>query len=135
MSRRRRAWVALVASAVGAGVAGARWKRRALAAELGVARGARIQAGRLSGRRPAAHAARLAHAHVVILGLVVLAFGSAASPFTDGDRGARLTGVLLRLGALIIPVGFAASAMARTRATPASRSRWSPSEACFWSPA
>jgi hypothetical protein len=54
----------------------------------------------------------LAHAHGVVLGLVVLAFGGTASPFADGDRGARLTGRLLRLGALVIPIGFAASAVA-----------------------
>jgi hypothetical protein len=55
---------------------------------------------------------RLAHAHGVILAVVVLAFAGAGTPFADGDRGARLAGLLLRLGALIIPVGFAASAIA-----------------------
>ena len=55
---------------------------------------------------------RLAHAHGVILGLVVLTLAGAGSPYAAGDRGARVTGVLLRLAALIIPVGFAASAVA-----------------------
>jgi hypothetical protein len=55
---------------------------------------------------------RLAHAHGVVLALVVLAFGRGATT-PHGDRpGAGVTGHLLRAGALIIPLGFALSAVA-----------------------
>jgi hypothetical protein len=58
---------------------------------------------------------RLAHAHGVILALVVLA-AAKASPLADDDgdrgRGARRTGMLLRAGALLVPVGFALGGIA-----------------------
>ena len=57
---------------------------------------------------------RLAHAHGVILALVVLAF-PAALPSDKADqsvRTARRTGILLRAGALLIPAGFALGAIA-----------------------
>ena len=47
---------------------------------------------------------RLAHAHGVVLALVVLAYGRGAA--------AASAGRLLRAGALVIPVGFALSAIA-----------------------
>jgi hypothetical protein len=58
---------------------------------------------------------RLAHAHGVILALVVLAFGRASAqlyPEPDAARGAGHTGLLLRAGALAIPAGFGLSAIA-----------------------
>jgi hypothetical protein len=72
---------------------------------------------------------RLAHAHGVVLALVVLAFGrampvagSVARPLSDAAsaptsdpptdlRGVRRTGRLLRAGALIVPLGFALGAI------------------------
>jgi hypothetical protein len=56
---------------------------------------------------------RLAHAHGVVLALVVLAFGRGAGALYDeAPAAARTTGRLLRAGALVIPVGFALSAIA-----------------------
>ena len=59
---------------------------------------------------------RLAHAHGVILALVVVAFGKTADELyvasSDAARGAALTGRLLRVGALVIPAGFGLSAIA-----------------------
>jgi Na+-driven multidrug efflux pump len=57
---------------------------------------------------------RLAHAHGVILALVVLAFGGGvASLYGDASAaGARRTGALIRVGALVVPLGFALSAIA-----------------------
>jgi hypothetical protein len=60
---------------------------------------------------------RLAHAHGVVLALVVLAFAAslpAGADDSDGDgvRAARRTGVLLRAGALLIPAGFALGGIA-----------------------
>jgi hypothetical protein len=60
---------------------------------------------------------RLAHAHGVILALVVLAFPATQSPGAD-DRAARRTGLLLRAGALLIPAGFALGAIAPHEADP-----------------
>ena len=58
---------------------------------------------------------RLAHAHGVILALVVLAVAK-ASPLSETDaagaRAARRTGLLLRAGALFIPAGFALGGIA-----------------------
>jgi hypothetical protein len=58
---------------------------------------------------------RLAHAHGVVLALVVLAFAAsvpAGADDRDSARAARRTGVLLRAGALLIPVGFALGGIA-----------------------
>jgi hypothetical protein len=56
---------------------------------------------------------RLAHAHGVVLALVVLALGRQAGGAEPGEGGgARWTGRLVRAGALLIPVGFALSAIA-----------------------
>jgi hypothetical protein len=55
---------------------------------------------------------RLGHAHGVVLALVVLAFGASATAlYPDDARAARLSGRLLRAGALLIPLGFALSAV------------------------
>jgi hypothetical protein len=58
---------------------------------------------------------RLAHAHGVVLALVVLGF-AASLPADAGDghavRAARRTGLLLRAGALLIPAGFALGGIA-----------------------
>jgi hypothetical protein len=60
---------------------------------------------------------RLAHAHGVILALVVLAFAASLPAGADhgdedGVRAARRTGLLLRAGALLIPAGFALGGIA-----------------------
>ena len=56
---------------------------------------------------------RLAHAHGVVLALVVLAFGSGAAALQgqDAPDKAHRTGALLRAGALVVPLGFALSAI------------------------
>ena len=57
---------------------------------------------------------RLAHAHGVILALVVLAFPTTL-PWDEADqsaRTARRTGILLRAAAVLIPAGFALGAIA-----------------------
>jgi hypothetical protein len=57
---------------------------------------------------------RLAHAHGVVLALVVLAFGGGA-PALYGDAPPaelRRTGALIRAGAFLIPLGFALAAIA-----------------------
>jgi hypothetical protein len=58
---------------------------------------------------------RLAHAHGVVLALVVTAFGRASpSLYPEGQQEAgraRLTGLLLRAGALAVPLGFALGAV------------------------
>ena len=53
---------------------------------------------------------RLAHAHGVVLALVVLAYASSAGAAGD-QSGVRWTGRLLRAGAVLIPIGFALSAV------------------------
>ena len=58
---------------------------------------------------------RLAHAHGVVLALVVLAFAAslpAGADDGDGVPAARRTGLLLRAGALFIPAGFALGGIA-----------------------
>jgi hypothetical protein len=58
---------------------------------------------------------RLAHAHGVVLALVVLAFAaSLSSSESDSEaiRAARRTGLLLRAGALLVPLGFALGGIA-----------------------
>ncbi len=57
---------------------------------------------------------RLAHAHGVVLALVVLAFGGGvAALYGDAPpAAARRTGRLIRIGAAIVPLGFALSAIA-----------------------
>ena len=54
---------------------------------------------------------RLAHAHGVVLALVVLAYGATARP-------ARAIGRLLRAGALLMPIGFALSALRPSEGDP-----------------
>ena len=63
---------------------------------------------------------RLAHAHGVVLALVVLAFGSGAGALyaDDPPAKARRTGALIRAGALVVPLGFALSAVAPHEADP-----------------
>jgi hypothetical protein len=61
---------------------------------------------------------RLAHAHGVILALVVLAFPATLAPETDDARTAHRTGSMLRAGALLIPAGFALGAIAPHEADP-----------------
>jgi hypothetical protein len=55
---------------------------------------------------------RLAHAHGVVLALVVLAFGRGATTLYGHAPAAHTTGRLLRGGAFTIPLGFALSAIA-----------------------
>jgi hypothetical protein len=58
---------------------------------------------------------RLAHAHGVVLALVVLAFAASLPAGADDGGGvpaARRTGLLLRAGALFIPAGFALGGIA-----------------------
>ena len=60
---------------------------------------------------------RLAHAHGVVLALVVLAFAASLPAGAEADDGAgvpaaRRTGLLLRAGALLIPAGFALGGIA-----------------------
>jgi len=56
---------------------------------------------------------RLAHAHGVVLSLLVLAFGGGAAALyrDDAPAKARRTGSLLRAGAAVIPLGFALAAI------------------------
>lgn len=54
---------------------------------------------------------RLAHAHGVILALVVLAAGRTGLAGAPNDAG-RAAGRLIRAGALIVPLGFATGAIA-----------------------
>jgi hypothetical protein len=56
---------------------------------------------------------RLAHAHGVVLALVVLAFGGGvAALYGDAPpAAARRTGRLIRIGAAVVPLGFALSAI------------------------
>src|ERR1700759_4031029 len=51
---------------------------------------------------------RLAHAHGVVLSLVVIIYGRSGPA---GPPAGRLTGRLLRAGACVIPLGFAFSAV------------------------
>ena len=69
---------------------------------------------------------RLAHAHGVILALVVLAYGEAGVPLlahrtSAPDRAASAVAVgrLLRAGALLVPSGFALSAIRASEGDPA----------------
>jgi hypothetical protein len=57
---------------------------------------------------------RLAHAHGVVLALAVLAFGGGVAALYGDDPPirARRTGALLRVGALVLPLGFGLSAIA-----------------------
>jgi hypothetical protein len=62
---------------------------------------------------------RLAHAHGVVLALVVLAFGaSAPALYPDGDAAARRSGRLLRAAALLMPLGFALAAVRPSETDP-----------------
>ena len=59
---------------------------------------------------------RLGHAHGVGLAIVVLVYGVAGAPlFADGGRAA---GRLLRAAALLIPIGFALSAIGHPESDP-----------------
>ena len=60
---------------------------------------------------------RLAHAHGVVLALVVLAYASSAGAAGD-QSGVRWTGRLLRAGAVLIPIGFALSALRPSEGDP-----------------
>jgi hypothetical protein len=61
---------------------------------------------------------RLAHAHGVILALVVLAYGEFGAPLVVPPVRAGQVGRLLRLGALLVPMGFALSAIAASEGDP-----------------
>ena len=61
---------------------------------------------------------RLAHAHGVILALVVLAWGEAGAPLVDPPARAPGVGRWLRAGAALVPLGFALSAVRATEADP-----------------
>ena len=69
---------------------------------------------------------RLAHAHGVILSLVVLAYGDrgapllapASSPSSSSGTRSRRVGGLLRAGALLVPLGFALSAIRASESDP-----------------
>jgi hypothetical protein len=61
---------------------------------------------------------RLAHAHGVILALVVLAWGEAGAPLVDPPARAPGVGRWLRAGAVLVPLGFALSAVRATEADP-----------------
>jgi len=61
---------------------------------------------------------RLGHAHGTVLALVVLAFSEAGAPLLRGDGDARLAGRLLRVAAVLVPFGFALSAVAHPEGDP-----------------
>jgi len=62
---------------------------------------------------------RLAHAHGVGLSLVVLVYGSAGVPLlTHRDDGGRGVGRLLRIAAVLVPLGFGASAVGHPEGDP-----------------
>jgi hypothetical protein len=60
---------------------------------------------------------RLAHAHGVILALIVLTYGQAGAPLLAA-RAARVVGRLLRASALMIPLGFASSSLGASESDP-----------------
>ena len=62
---------------------------------------------------------RLGHAHGVGLSIVVLVHGVAGAPlFADREDGGRAAGTLLRIGAVLIPLGFALGAIAHPESDP-----------------
>lgn len=61
---------------------------------------------------------RLGHAHGVGLALVVLAFGEAGAPLFSSADDARTAGRLLRVAALLVPLGFALSALGHPEGDP-----------------
>jgi hypothetical protein len=61
---------------------------------------------------------RLAHAHGVVLALVVLGFGENAAALLENPLSARRVGRLLRAGALLVPLGFALSAIRSSEGDP-----------------
>jgi nitrate reductase NapE component len=60
---------------------------------------------------------RLAHAHGVILALIVLAYSQSGAPLL-ASRTARVVGRLLRASALMIPLGFSASSLGASESDP-----------------
>lgn len=67
----------------------------------------------------ARHLLRLGHAHGVGLSLAVLVHGAAgASLFADDPASGRRAGGLLRLAAVLMPTGFALSAIAHPEGDP-----------------
>jgi hypothetical protein len=61
---------------------------------------------------------RLGHAHGVGTALVVLVWSSAGAPLFGTTGAARLTGRALRLGAALLPTGFALSAFGHPEGDP-----------------
>jgi hypothetical protein len=61
---------------------------------------------------------RLAHAHGVVLALVVLAYGEAGAARLSDPHQAQRVGRWLRAGALLIPLGFALSAIGASEGDP-----------------
>ena len=61
---------------------------------------------------------RLGHAHGTVLALVVLAFSEVGATLLRGDVDARLAGRLLRVAAVLVPFGFALSAVAHPEGDP-----------------
>lgn len=61
---------------------------------------------------------RLAHAHGVVLALVVLGYGAGGAALLENPVSARRAGRLLRAGALLIPLGFALSAVRSSEGDP-----------------
>ena len=61
---------------------------------------------------------RLAHAHGVILALVVLAYGERGSPLLEPPSRAARVGWWLRGGAFLVPLGFALSAIHASESDP-----------------
>jgi hypothetical protein len=61
---------------------------------------------------------RLAHAHGVILALLVLAYGERGASLVQPPSRAARVGRLLRAGALLVPVGFALSAIHASESDP-----------------
>lgn len=61
---------------------------------------------------------RLAHAHGVILALVVLAWGQSGASLIQPTARAAWVGHLLRAGATLIPVGFALSSIGASEGDP-----------------
>lgn len=62
---------------------------------------------------------RLAHAHGVGLAIVTLVHGTSGAPlFAERMDGGQRVGTLLRAGALLVPLGFAAGVIAHPESDP-----------------